>query len=498
MTEKLERPTNEVSERMRKVKGRGTKIEMEMKKILDGLNLEYEEQPKLKSIPGTPDFRIKGTKILIFCDSSFWHGRRKKEISGMAFNRNKEFWTKKLKENRERDRRNTKILQKEGWSVYRFWDTEILGKPEKIRNELRGIMVDNKLTGFSAVDVFCGAGAVTHGLIKAGIPVNAGIDNDESCRYSYEKNNNVRFINKDVRDLSGNFVKNLYPDGDIKILVGCAPCQPFSKITQKNKKREEDEKWRLLYDFSELIKKVEPQVISMENVIEIMHQKVFADFIENLESLEYHVSWTSVYCPDYGIPQIRRRLVLLASKLGEIELLPRTHGPSNYVSVRQAIGKLEPIRAGETSKKDPLHRASKLSPLNMKRIKNSKPGGTWLDWDEELRAPCHRKESGRSYSQVYSRMQWDRPSPTITTQFYVFGTGRFGHPEQDRALSLREGAMLQSFPKYYDFINPKENLSIGRIGIHIGNAVPVKLVLVIGKSIMKHLKDNGIKSSKYE
>jgi len=216
---------------------------------------------------------------------------------------------------------------------------------------------------------------------------------------------------------------------------------------------------------------------------------VFKDFIETLESLKYHVFCKSVYCPDYGIPQSRRRLVLLASRLAKIELIPRTHEPSQYRTVRQTIGKLELLKNGEASKKDPLHRASKLSILNKKRIEQSKPGGTWLDWDEELRAPCHRKKTGRSYTGVYSRMEWDKPSPTITTQFYVFGTGRFGHPEQGRALSLREGAMLQTFPKNYALIKPKENISMEQIGIHIGNAVPVKLAVIIGESIIKHLGD---------
>lgn len=244
----------------------------------------------------------------------------------------------------------------------------------------------------------------------------------------------------------------------------------------------------MLYAFSDLIEKVKPQVISMENVNEIMNQKVFKDFIETLESLKYHVSWKSVYCPDYGIPQSRRRLVLLASRLGKIELIPRTHEPSQYRTVRQTIGRLEPLMDGEASEKDALHRTYKLSELNKKRIKHSKPGGTWLDWEEKLRAPCHKKKTGRSYSGVYSRMEWDKPSPTITTQFYSFGTGRFGHPEQDRALSLREGAMLQTFPKRYDFIKPEENLSMERMGIHIGNAVPVKLGVIIGKSIIRHIR----------
>jgi DNA (cytosine-5)-methyltransferase 1 len=182
-------------------------------------------------------------------------------------------------------------------------------------------------------------------------------------------------------------------------------------------------------------------------------------------------------------------LVLLASKLEEIEIIPKTHSPSRYRTVRNAIGKLETIEDGAISLKDSMHRSWNLSHLNKKRIRQSLPGGTWLDWDEELRCKCHRKNSGQSYSAVYGRMCWDKPAPTITTQFYSYGTGRFGHPTQNRALSLREGALLQTFPKYYDFIDPEQPIYFSRIGTHIGNAVPVRLGLIIGRSIKKHIKD---------
>jgi DNA (cytosine-5)-methyltransferase 1 len=225
----------------------------------------------------------------------------------------------------------------------------------------------------------------------------------------------------------------------------------------------------------------------MENVVQLSKHKVFNDFIFNLKKQGYNVFCKSVYCPDYGIPQKRRRLVLLASRLGEIEIIPPTHTPQRYKTVRDAIGKLRPIRNGKTHSKDSLHRAAKLSPINLERIRSSIPGGTWRDWVRKLRAPCHRRKSGKTYSTVYSRMQWDKPSPTITTQFYRFGTGRFGHPKQNRALSLREGALLQTFPKRYDFINPDSYNSLVKIGAHIGNAVPVKLGFIIGKSILKHL-----------
>ncbi len=341
----------------------------------------------------------------------------------------------------------------------------------------------------AAVDLFCGIGGLTHGLIKASIPVVAGIDIDKTCKYAYETNNQSTFICKDVRELTGADLEKLYPDECIKVLVGCAPCQPFSTHTQKDKSRSEDEKWDLLYSFSKLIREVQAHIVSMENVPEIAKNKVFTDFIAELEEQGYYIFWGKVYCPDYGIPQSRKRLVLLASKFGAINVIPPTHTEDEYETVQDIIGNLEVLTAGEVSTKDSLHRASLLGDINLKRIKQSKPGGTWKDWDEDIRSPCHKKDSGKSYSGVYARMSWDTLAPTITTQFYNYGTGRFGHPEQDRALSLREGALLQTFPRDYDFIDPEVSFSIRRLGTHIGNAVPVRLGEIIGRSILKHLEN---------
>ncbi len=169
-------------------------------------------------------------------------------------------------------------------------------------------------------------------------------------------------------------------------------------------------------------------------------------------------------------------------------MIDPTHKPENYKTVKTAIGHLGPIKAGSSSKKDRLHRSAGLSRLNHERIKKSVPGGSWRDWDETLRADCHRKESGDTYSSVYARMEWNKPSPTITTQFFSFGTGRFGHPEQDRAISIREGALLQTFPLKYKFSPPTSHLDLRRAGKHIGNAVPVRLGKIIGKSIIKHFE----------
>ncbi|RKZ28712.1 DNA (cytosine-5-)-methyltransferase [bacterium] len=342
----------------------------------------------------------------------------------------------------------------------------------------------------SAIDLFCGVGGMTRGLIRAGIEVIAGFDTDETCRYAYEANNeSSKFHSKDVKDLSGIELKKIFGESNVRILVGCAPCQPFSSHTQKNKNREKDEKWGLLDQFGRLVGELKPDIVSMENVPQIEKSSVFKRFISVLEENEYQISTKIVFCPNYGIPQTRTRLVLLASKYGPIELLPRTTSKNEYKTVGETIRDLEPIEAGQVSQKDPLHRACGLSEINMKRMKQSKPGGTWRDWDESLLLSCHKKDTGKSYCSVYGRMKWDEPSPTITTQFYNYGTGRFGHPEQNRALSLREGALLQTFPRDYKFIDPQNGeISIKKLGIHIGNAVPVDLAYIIGKSILEHLE----------
>ena len=339
----------------------------------------------------------------------------------------------------------------------------------------------------SVVDLFCGVGGMTHGIIKSGIRVNAGIDLDGTCKYAYETNNKVKFIERNIKSFTEDELKSLYPDGHIRVLVGCAPCQPFSRHTQKNKNRQTDEKWNLLSEFGRLIRGVEPEIVSMENVPEISKEQVFKDFVALLKELKYSIFFKPVFCPTYGIPQTRTRLVLLASKLGPINLVEETHNKKKYRTVKDVIGSLEAIGDGESSKKDKIHKSAHMDLINKKRIQQSKPGGTWLDWDKDLRAKCHKKKTGESYSAVYARMEWNKPGPTITTQFFRFGTGRFGHPVQDRALSLREGALLQTFPRKYKFVEPRKSFTFRQVGIHIGNAVPVKLGTIVGKSILNHV-----------
>lgn len=344
-----------------------------------------------------------------------------------------------------------------------------------------------------AIDLFCGIGGLTKGLTLAGINVVAGFDIDESCKFAYERNNNSRFIDKDVSKITPEEVNQLFPEqSKIKMIVGCAPCQPFSRYSLRYRKDgRTDNKWKLLYSFSRIVNECAPEIVSMENVPSLENEQVFRDFVQQLKSMGYYVEWKIVYCPDYGVPQKRKRLVLLASRLGEIHLIPPLYNKEEYKTVRMAIGRLPPISDGEVFPRDILHRASKLSEVNKKRIKQSIPGGTWRDWDEMLKVNCHNKKTGSTYPSVYGRMRWDEPSPTITTQFYGYGNGRFGHPEQDRAISLREGAILQSFPDDYIFTDEEHPAKKRELGTHIGNAVPVELGRAVGISIQQHLQEYG-------
>jgi DNA (cytosine-5)-methyltransferase 1 len=338
----------------------------------------------------------------------------------------------------------------------------------------------------AVVDLFCGAGGLSHGFHLEGFNVVAGIDIDEECRYPFEHNNNALFLRRDVANLKASEINALFVPNKRRILVGCAPCQPFSTYNQKNS----DPKWQLVTRFGELIDQVQPDILSMENVPKLLAFRkgtIFKKFVKKLKSSGYQVTWDVLYAPDFGLAQTRSRLVLLASRLGPIALPTPTH-KHKHRTVRDEIGHLPALAHGEADDIDPLHRASSLSKINFRRICAAKPGGSWKDWSRRLVADCHKAETGKSYASVYGRMSWSEPAPTITTQFYGFGNGRFGHPKQNRALSLREGALLQGFPLEYEFITPGDPIHFKKVGQMIGNAVPVKLASAIASAIRAHIE----------
>ncbi len=341
----------------------------------------------------------------------------------------------------------------------------------------------------NAIDLFCGVGGLTHGLICAGVNVCAGVDNDSACEYPYVANNNTKFLLKSVEDVTVSELEGYYRNGELKLLAGCPPCQTFS--TYNRRAMESDRRWFLLRQFYRLAKGLLPDLIIVENVPNLIKQNVFHEFVNNIRNDGYSITYSVVNCAAYGVPQQRNRVVLLASRLGPISLLTPKQFGGKQKTVKEAIGHLPPIEAGGADAKDNLHRCASLSEINMNRIKASKPGGTWCDWPAGLMVDCHKKHSGKTYRSVYGRMTWGSPAPTITTQFFGFGNGRFGHPEQNRALSLREGAILQGFPPNYQFVRQNERVCHKSIGRLIGNAIPVTLGEVIGTSLLAHVLHIG-------
>ncbi|BAZ92558.1 C-5 cytosine-specific DNA methylase [Thiohalobacter thiocyanaticus] len=346
-------------------------------------------------------------------------------------------------------------------------------------------------TQIRAVDLFCGAGGLTHGLLSAGIDVRVGYDLDKACAFPYEENNApARFESRDVSLLTGGELCEQW-DGGVSLLAGCAPCQPFSQYMQGNKAIKGDNKWSLLTEFARLIRESSPDLVTMENVPNLVKHRVFHDFLSTLVELDYEFDYQVLECPRYGIPQSRNRLVLIASRLGSPKLIDPTHEPSQFVTVRDAIGKLPELKAGQADSEDALHKAAKLSEINLKRIQNSIQGGSWSDWPDNLITDCHKRKSGERYYSVYGRMREDLPAPTMTTLCYGYGNGRFGHPIQDRAISLREAAIFQTFPPDYKFCPSDQSPEFRTVGRLIGNAVPVRLGEVIGLSLRKHIGEIG-------
>lgn len=275
----------------------------------------------------------------------------------------------------------------------------------------------------SAVDLFCGAGGLTLGLERAGIDVAAAVDSNPDVRYPIEGNTGAEFVQADISILAGNpdAVKRLFPpDADVKVLAGGPPCQPHTRLNKNSP--EDHEKWELVRDFITLAERTKPDVVLMENVPGIERNGMFEELQHRLQDAGFHVTWKILDGPEYGVPQSRSRMFTFGSKRFPIDPPEPTHQHSP-VTVRDAISHLPPIEAGETHDDHRLHRSAGLGEANLNRIQASVPGGTWHDWPDELKLKSQKEGSATSGS-VYGRMRWDDVAPTITTQFYNYGTDR--------------------------------------------------------------------------
>lgn len=346
-----------------------------------------------------------------------------------------------------------------------------------------------KRNQLKAVDFFSGAGGLTNGLMASGIKVLAGVDNDGSCKATFEKNNkSAVFLERDITKYAVDDLERelkIRRNDDNMIFAGCAPCQ-FWSIIRTSKEKSKKTK-NLILDFQRFVEYFKPGFVLVENVPGISSKKdsPMGQFISKLESLGYNVSHDITDMSTYGIPQKRKRFTLLASRISEISLPKPTDKKTTVRDVLGAKNGFKKIKAG-TVDKDFLHTAASLSEKNIERLRmTDKDGGDRSKWQNKkgYQLDCYASGEKKFYD-TYGRMWWDRPSPTITTKFFSISNGRFAHPDEDRAISLREGATLQTFPKNYQFIGT----SIASIAKMIGNAVPPKFAEIIGKQIVESVQ----------
>jgi DNA (cytosine-5)-methyltransferase 1 len=321
-----------------------------------------------------------------------------------------------------------------------------------------------------AIDLFCGAGGLSEGLRQAGFKVLGAVDLDSVACNAYRLNHKkTKLWEMDVRRLSSaKLMKTLrILPGELDLLAACPPCQGFSTMRTKNgTRRNRDRRNDLIFEVLRIVRSIKPACVMLENVPGLAHSRRYLRFLKKLDSFGYRVNWSVLNTADFKVPQRRRRLVLLASKWGEPEFAPKMKG---YLTVRHAIGDLTPPQRS----RDPLHNYSTCRSERIKTLIKRIPrnGGSRKALGAQSQLPCHRRLEG--FRDVYGRMAWDKPAPTITGGCINPSKGRFLHPRADRAITLREAALLQTFPKTYHF--PIES---GRypVAALIGNALPPRFI----------------------
>jgi len=333
-----------------------------------------------------------------------------------------------------------------------------------------------------AIDLFSGCGGLTLGLKQAGFRVIGAVDVDPLSVETYRANHpEVRVWQMDIRDIEVSELRELLgvENGQIDLLAGCPPCQGFSTIRTLNGHRHvNDPRNDLVYEFVRIVEGLEPRAIMMENVPGLARDSRIRDVCDRLSALGYAAQYRVLDAADYGVPQRRRRMILLGSRLGPVEF---SAPESNRLTVRDAIGWLpEPGQSG-----DPLHDApERRSPRVMDLIRRiPRDGGSRTDLGFDDQLDCHKKCNG--FRDVYGRMAWDGVAPTITSGCINPSKGRFLHPVQHRAITLREAALLQSFPPEYSFSLGRGKYSVARL---IGNALPSEFVRSHALQLRVHLQ----------
>ena len=337
-----------------------------------------------------------------------------------------------------------------------------------------------------AIDFFCGAGGLTRGLLDAGIEVLAGVDNDEHLRETYTHNNKPsRFFNKDIDEIEIHELRKelKIQKEDTVLYAACTPCQPFSTLSRQG--WASDTRKTLLLTFAEIVKESPPDFILVENVPGLNNgsgKEIYNEFLEILDECKFsNIVADLLDAKHFGVPQTRKRFILLASQKGSISFPTAITDPNRFVTVRKCIKKYPEIADGKESE-DCLNHKSRELKSHHKLIVEAVPkdGGSRGDiTDTSILLKCHRDRPD-AHRDVFGRMAWDKPAPTLTSRCVDVYSGRFIHPEHNRGISLREAAALQTFRNNYEFFGT----SVTGIARQIGNAVPVKLAEHLGESII--------------
>jgi DNA (cytosine-5)-methyltransferase 1 len=349
---------------------------------------------------------------------------------------------------------------------------------------------DDTSTAFTAVDLFCGAGGFSLGLERAGFDVRLAVDSWQLAIDTYAKNFKHPALCGDLSSMSGRELLRhaRAKKGELDLVVGGPPCQGFSiqRIGPDH-----DVRNSLVLEYARLLGEMSPRLFVMENVTGLMGKRgsaLFRAFLDAVDDAGYETQAHVVNAADYGAPQLRKRVVVLGwrrSDSAPFALPAATFPPDSYVTVGDAIGDLpSPPPPEEAKPRDPLHRQTRLSVLNRERLRHIPPGGGMEDLPVHLRVDCHKagaEKIGHRY--VYGRLAADRPAGTITARFDSFTRGKFAHPVEDRNITLREGARLQTFPDTFRFNGNQED-----IACQIGNAVPPVLAEALGRAALSALK----------
>lgn len=448
--------------------------------------LTYEGYKSIsgKRLVGKPDLVFSRERIVVFVDGCFWHGCL---TCGKSVEQSGKFWVNKIAGNRKRDRQVTTALESDGWTVLRIPEHDVRKKAllkrtvDRLASQLLAVKktMKKRMAKLTAVDLFAGGGGLTEGLKRAGFHIVAAVESDDHAAATYKVNHpEVCLLRRDAVEVSGSDL-----GWKIDLLAGCPPCQGFTRL---NRRLGDDPRNKLIFQMFRIAREMRPKAIMMENVpgLTTKGKDDYEQLKRKLESLGYKLKEGLLDAADYGVPQRRLRLILLGGLGFEIQMPQATHGGDGlpWRTVRHAIGSMEsPLTFSEARKEGKVlpsdwHLVRTLSEKTLSRLMAAKPGKSWTHIPEELRPECHRN-GFRGFSNVYGRMEWDKPSPTITGGCTTFSKGRFGHPEANRTISVREAALLQTFPKKYKFDTPY----IDRVCNIVGNALPCKFAEILSK-----------------